>query len=395
MVTAPVQQFVYKLKSKHEDVRNKAARELCLYVKTELREVSPEEIASFMDDFNRDIIEMVSSSDVNEKKGGILAINCLIGADVGNINTRTIRFANYLRNLLPSNDVGVMELAAKTVGRLALVSGTYTAEYVEFEVKRAFEWLSGDRNEGKRHAAVLVLKELAVSMPTYFFQQVTPFFDHIFIAVRDPKPVIREGAVEALRAALVVTAQRETAKMMNLQKSSWYKQCYDEIVTGFEDPYSREKGYNREDRVHGSLLVLNELLRCSNVQWEKTYEDLTERLNGSSSGSENDVLSLITRIKTNIVSKWSASSQNLATIKIKQYPAHESAACRALMLEKLDEISIEVINQRITRNQHIQNALMQLLPRMAAFNREKFVQNNLRECLNYLLMSLRGREKDR
>lgn len=127
----------------------------------------------------------------------------------------------------------------------------------------------------------------------------------------------------------------------------------------------------------------------------KRYEDLTERLNGASSGSENDVLSLITRIKTNIVSKWSASSQNLATIKIKQYPAHESAACRALMLKKLDEISIEVINQRITRNQHIQNALMQLLPRMAAFNREKFVQHNLRECLNYLLMSLRGREKDR
>jgi hypothetical protein len=47
-----------------------------------------------------------------------------------------------------------MELAAKTVGKLALVSGTYTAEYVEFEVKRAFEWLGGDRHEGKRHAAV-------------------------------------------------------------------------------------------------------------------------------------------------------------------------------------------------------------------------------------------------
>jgi FKBP12-rapamycin complex-associated protein len=34
------------------------------------------------------------------------------------------------------------------------VSGSYTAEYVEFEVKRAFEWLSGERNEGRRHAAV-------------------------------------------------------------------------------------------------------------------------------------------------------------------------------------------------------------------------------------------------
>lgn len=55
---------------------------------------------------------------------------------------------------MPSNDIGVMELAAKTVGKLALVSGTYSAQYVEFEVKRAFEWLGGDRHEGKRHAAV-------------------------------------------------------------------------------------------------------------------------------------------------------------------------------------------------------------------------------------------------
>lgn len=79
---------------------------------------------------------------------------CLIGADVGNKNNRISRFANYLRNLLPSADPAVMELAAKTVGKLALDSGTYADQYVEFEVKRAFEWLGGVRNESKRYAAV-------------------------------------------------------------------------------------------------------------------------------------------------------------------------------------------------------------------------------------------------
>lgn len=64
------------------------------------------------------------------------------------------RFANYLRNLLPSNDTMVMEMASKAMGRLALTGGTFTADYVEFEVKRALEWLGGDRNEGRRHAAV-------------------------------------------------------------------------------------------------------------------------------------------------------------------------------------------------------------------------------------------------
>lgn len=78
----------------------------------------------------------------------------LLGISVGNIGIRTSRFVNYLRNLLPSTDSGVMELAAYAIGRLALVSGACTAEYVEFEAKRAFEWLCGDRYEAKRLGAV-------------------------------------------------------------------------------------------------------------------------------------------------------------------------------------------------------------------------------------------------
>lgn len=55
---------------------------------------------------------------------------------------------------MPSADYVVMELAAKTVGKLALESGTYADQYVEFEVKRAFEWLVGEQSEPKRYAAV-------------------------------------------------------------------------------------------------------------------------------------------------------------------------------------------------------------------------------------------------
>lgn len=47
-----------------------------------------------------------------------------------------------------------MDMASKAVGLLALAAGTFTAEYVEFEVKRALEWLAGERQEGRRLAAV-------------------------------------------------------------------------------------------------------------------------------------------------------------------------------------------------------------------------------------------------
>lgn len=75
MPTVAMQQFVAGLKSRHQDVRFKTAQELSVFVKSELREATPEEINTFLDEFNHHIFEMVSSSDVNEKKGGILAIS--------------------------------------------------------------------------------------------------------------------------------------------------------------------------------------------------------------------------------------------------------------------------------------------------------------------------------
>lgn len=72
-----VQHFVNGLKSRSRDDQNKAAADLILYVKTELREMPQEELAQFLDDFNHHIFDMVSSSDANEKKGGVLAISMI------------------------------------------------------------------------------------------------------------------------------------------------------------------------------------------------------------------------------------------------------------------------------------------------------------------------------
>jgi hypothetical protein len=57
-----------------------------------------------------------------------------------------------------------------------------------------------------------------------------------------------------------------------------YKQCYEEAMNGFVEVYTREKGVYRDDRIHGSLLVLNELLRCSNTDWERTYHTLNANI---------------------------------------------------------------------------------------------------------------------
>ena len=101
------------------------------------------------DSENREYSSMITCKFLHD----YIFLVALIGIDGGN-TTKMSRFANYLRNLLPSNDQVVMQMASKAMGRLALTGGTFTADYVEFEVKRALEWLGGDRNEGRRHAAV-------------------------------------------------------------------------------------------------------------------------------------------------------------------------------------------------------------------------------------------------
>lgn len=57
-----------------------------------------------------------------------------------------------------------------------------------------------------------------------------------------------------------------------------YKQCYEEVMNGIDDSINKEKGIVRDDKIHGSLLVLNELLRVSNVNWERRNDSLMQRL---------------------------------------------------------------------------------------------------------------------
>lgn len=324
---------------------------------------------------------------------------CLISGDVVNTTTRISRYAQNLRNLLPSNDVGVMELAAKTLVKLALLPGSKGAESFEFDIKRAFEWLSEERNENKRHAAVLVLRELAVAMPTFFFQQISNFFGHIFSAIFDPKPAIRECAGQALRAALVVTTQRESAKSQN--KQIWYRQCYDDAIASFGEVPIKDKGVTRDDRIHGGLIVLNEILRCSNVSWERHHIEL-KRLRPAEK-TKDSTQHLFPRLKIPFGDKRGPVMSPKEITHKECYPKlerqasvpQESNLCRQLVTDNYEDICNKVLDQRLSRSSHVHQVLMSILPRLAAFNREVFVKRHLKITINHLMTTLKGKEKDK
>lgn len=148
---------------------------------------------------------------------------------------------------MPGNDPIVTELAARALGKLALPGGPLTLDFVEFEVKRALEWLSGDRNEQRRYAAVLVIKELANNSSTLLYSYVSQILDLIWIPLRDQKVSIREGAAEGLAACLKLVSIRQ-----NQIKRQLYKRLFEEAQKGL-------KQNQQPDVIHGSLLALGQI----------------------------------------------------------------------------------------------------------------------------------------
>lgn len=67
-------QFFEGLKSRVDEKRLEAARNLQKYVSTEMRELPAERCSSTLDLINQKVHALVSSQELHEKKGGVLAI---------------------------------------------------------------------------------------------------------------------------------------------------------------------------------------------------------------------------------------------------------------------------------------------------------------------------------
>ncbi len=73
-VVVEMSQFFVGLKSRTDEVRLKAARNLQKFVSTELRELPAETYSAVLDEINQNIFALMSSAELHEKKGGVLAI---------------------------------------------------------------------------------------------------------------------------------------------------------------------------------------------------------------------------------------------------------------------------------------------------------------------------------
>jgi FKBP12-rapamycin complex-associated protein len=179
--------------------------------------------------------------------GGIYALDSLIDFKGDDTGQKISRFSSYLRFVLRGNDTVAMISASKALGRLAIGGGTISAEMVESEVKQALEMLQTDKQETRRFSAALVLKELARNSPTLVFIWVPQILEVIWIALRDPKIMIREAGAEAVSACIEIMSSRDSEV-----RQKWLGRVYEEAFKGTQS--------TSPDVIHGSLLVLEQLL---------------------------------------------------------------------------------------------------------------------------------------
>lgn len=203
---------------------------------------------------------IVHGNDSNERIGGILALDRLIDFDGDDAAQKVTRFASYLRSVMRSNDNAAMILAARALGRLAVPGGTLTTELVESEVKSALEWLQSDRQESRRFAAVLTLRELARNSPTLIYAFVSQIFEVIWVALRDPKVLIRESAAEVLSVCFKIVSARDP-----VLREQWFSRMYEEALQGLK--------LNTLEAIHGSLLVIMELLQGGGMFMNEHYHE--------------------------------------------------------------------------------------------------------------------------
>ncbi|ETV93394.1 hypothetical protein, variant 2 [Aphanomyces invadans] len=266
-----------RLQSRDAHVRELAAEDLHTSVATLARELTSETFARFLSDLTPRLQSLLQSSNLVDQLGGISAVDALIPVAS---EAQIIRFANYLRSFFVTCESKAgLRAASWTLGRLASstengISGTLVAAFVDFEVKRAFEWLTNPcfQANHRRLAACMVLQALASAVPTLFHVNLTTFFVAIWPAIRDPRVDVRDAATDALAACLQLIAMRQTR-----HRVQWYCKIYDQVQDGLHVVKGMASSIGRAiyvcapsvvvakspswESIHGSLLVIGQLVQ--------------------------------------------------------------------------------------------------------------------------------------
>jgi hypothetical protein len=229
-----------------------------------MKDLTAEHFHLFFTGVNNRITQLIThGNDSSERIGGIYALDALIDFDGADAAQKYTRFTQNLKTILRGKDINTMQAAAIALGKLCRPGGTLTSDLVEAEVKTALEWLQSERVEERRYSAVLTLRELARNAPTLMYAYVGLIFDLVWVGLRDTRQLIRATAAETVSACFRIIRERDQEL-----KQTWMTKMYNETNLGLK--------VNTIESVHGSLLVLKELLEQGGMYMQEHYDEACE-----------------------------------------------------------------------------------------------------------------------
>eukprot|EP01119_Soliformovum_irregulare_P016010 TRINITY_DN4594_c0_g1_i2.p1 TRINITY_DN4594_c0_g1~~TRINITY_DN4594_c0_g1_i2.p1 ORF type:complete len:2365 (-),score=692.80 TRINITY_DN4594_c0_g1_i2:62-7156(-) len=256
------------LRNKNDDVRYRAGKQLAEFVKNQVRELSADKFSTLITDVNTRISLFLNSGQPLERAGSVVAIDELIDVEYElNGSNKFTRFGNYLHIALTASEIPIIATAARALGKLIRTGGGSTefSETVDSELKRSLEWLAQqERYEPRRYSALMILKELAINAPTLFNIHVSGFLDLVWVGLIDQATIVRDAAVESLRACLDVIADRERSLT-----SQWYRRLWAKSQEGFKQKESHPAA-------HASLLAVSELLVNTGDFMDEYFKEVCE-----------------------------------------------------------------------------------------------------------------------
>lgn len=190
-------------------------------------------------------------------------MDALIDFEGVDVALKYTRFTQNLKTVLRAKDINPMQPAAIALGKLCRPGGSLISELVDSEVNTALEWLQNDRIEERRYSAVLVLRELARNAPTLMYQYIPTIFDWIWVGLRDMRQLIRATSAETVSACFRILRERDQE-----MKQLWMNKIYAEAKAGLK--------LNTVETIHGSLLVLKELLEQGAMYMQEYYQQACE-----------------------------------------------------------------------------------------------------------------------
>ncbi|OAA65494.1 tor pathway phosphatidylinositol 3-kinase [Niveomyces insectorum RCEF 264] len=254
----------YVLPALTDDARRRVAQQLRELVAVAQRDLSPEQFQTYWATVQGKISGLLQGDTTIDRLGGIYAFDVFVDFEGIDQTAKYTRFGSALTKLMTSKDINCMQPAAIVIGKLCRPGGgSMVSLLVSTNVQLALEFLQDGNTEERRYSAALLLSEIARNAPSLMYSKVADILEWIWVGLRDQRHLIRLTSADAVRACFKIISERDQE-----MKTQIMDKMYNEAAHGFK--------LNTVEAIHGSLLVLKELLEQGGMFMQLHYTEACE-----------------------------------------------------------------------------------------------------------------------